>query len=164
MNEFVKLLDEVKDMNGLLSWMDNNIDYYPSTKPVLYNEEDVIKYKKGHCWELTSFVAKAAKHFGHTDINTVYFENKTQSTTHSTVYYKDETDKTTPYKWFEWSWYMYAGIKSFKTKELCEGFILKKARSKYGKIKVSVTHSHISGKIKTDSYYDVLTKNLSELS
>lgn len=103
-------LTSSKTPKDLLNWMNKNLTYEGKYKGYLRTPEQVVKDKKGHCWETAELTNKELTKLGFS-CQTLYLTNdilyNEDTVTHSTIIYKNRENE---YYWFEWAWLKYEGI------------------------------------------------------
>ncbi len=100
-----KSLTKTNNPKELLEWMNANLTYHGINKGKVYTPQEVLKYKKGHCWETLELAANELHAYGY-EVVLLYLEAKDLSVTHTTVLYKYNNK----WYWFEWAWFKYSGI------------------------------------------------------
>lgn len=125
-----KLTDQlkVKTPKDLYIWMDKNLTYEGYSKEYLLSPEEVIKYKKAHCWESSSLTFTMLKELGMSPY-ILYLETENVEVTHTTVYYHNNDN----YYWLEWAWFPYRGIHEFKNEESLLSDIVNKFKKENAK-------------------------------
>ena len=149
----------------LLTWMSKNLTYEGKYKGYLRNPEQVVKDKKGHCWETSELVNRELTALGYV-CQTLYLVNNDlygqDTVTHSTIIFKDKLNK---YFWFEWSWYEQEGIHGpFKNLNETINFVIscfKKQYTTISTVKISgVGLMHLTTETEyinsTDKWTDVI--------
>lgn len=114
----------------LLAWMTRNLTYHGVQKKFLYTADEVVKFKKGHCWETAELAYVELSALGY-ECYLLYLEDDIVSATHTTLIYKQESG----WKWFEWAWEKQAGIKGgFNTVEDVTLVVMNLFKSTYGSV------------------------------
>ena len=84
----ILMLTKAKSPQSLLEYLIKNIKYKGEVKRYLYTAEEVVKNKKGHCWETAELIYKELSSLGY-ECYLLYIEDdKEEKITHTTVFYK----------------------------------------------------------------------------
>lgn len=107
-------VDDIKTVEQLHIWMSNNIEYEQHDRTGVYSYEEVLKNKKGHCYDQVEFEKVIFKKIGIKYGGLFMIEYKEGEWpqgygTHSLLYYY-EGNKI---YWFENAWYDQRGIHGY---------------------------------------------------
>ena len=99
-------LTSVKTPTELLRWLDSNVAYNGVNKGRVWTPVEVVRERKGHCWETAELAAVSLRRMGF-ECEILYIQSKGCVVTHSTVIYCDGKGH---WYWFEWAWSKAKGV------------------------------------------------------
>ena len=113
---------DAKTPNDIEKFIKENIIYHGVSKKYLYTAEEVVKYKKGHCWEISNLIYLELLSLNFIPFILYISDKENEKITHSTIIY---TNNYKDYFWFEGTRTSNFGIsKSFKShKEICNHIV-----------------------------------------